>query len=414
MPATYTSNYGNTPQANQLQTSMVNAQSGNYAALPPMQQLTGQAGQATQQLADMQTPQNRQSYMQNSDLPAMQGNYEDLAKQLYEYDKQMATSGQVDYSNIAPDANQFGSVAASPLELTNSILSKPNFSFVNPAIGLNTNLESQNNITDLLGILNNSIGKEFSSRKNTYASTVSSQRDVLKTIMDIMGLKSEHDLRMAEMAASKSGKGVDRYSDVVSLADKLKSDLSTGVTEWGDAWNTIKNFADRTGVQIRPEEIDQLLGGKYDPADPTGAKGLTKGWAAPGAAQNYASGLRYKQTQASGAEDADFQGIVRGLDKYLVNRSSSTMGDRLDIGGNALTDKGREVANERNTIGQLLARLVEKGRLSDQDRQFYLNMMPQWWENDTRAKAAINGLKSALSSKLGYDLNPADGGNNWE
>ena len=51
-------------------------------------------------------------------------------------------------------------------------------------------------------------------------------------------------------------------------------------------------------------------------------------------------------------------------------------------------------------VGQFLAKLVEKNRLSDQDRLFYLSKMPNINQSKEAAEASVSEVKRLLQEKL--------------
>ena len=60
-----------------------------------------------------------------------------------------------------------------------------------------------------------------------------------------------------------------------------------------------------------------------------------------------------------------------------------------------------------NIIGMQLTRLYEKGRISDQDRIFYLSLMPNVNQNQKAAEASVAELKRILDEKLKSQVNEA-------
>lgn len=389
----YSSPNYQTPQGQQYDMN-----SGMPVTMSPqqVQQTSNQAAQASTQLAAMQTPQNRSTYVNNGDLPAIQQNYDQLAKQLYDIDKAIAAQPQFN-STPPPDAISSSGVEASPLALTESLLSGNTFSNPNPSFGLQTKINHNSNVLDLLGILNDSLAKEFNSRKNTYASTVKSQQSLVDSLMTALDKNSQlaMDIWKEQQANARaaSSRSDTKKTQYITLADKLRSDLSTGTIQWGDAWKQLQMAA---GSDLSPAEIDSLLGGKYDPSDPTGAAGKTTGWAKPGAAQEYATGLRYKQTGTS-SSDQDFQNVMSGLDSYLDRRKGSNIVDRV----NPASSRGIELDREKQAVGQLMGKLIEQNRMSDADRKFYLGLMDKFWYDDSQAQSAIDGVKNAIAGKLG-------------
>lgn len=100
-----------------------------------------------------------------------------------------------------------------------------------------------------------------------------------------------------------------------------------------------------------------------------------------------------KDNKSSGV---DFNTLATTLGDYLTARSGTNAIDRL----NPISPVGIKINIQRDIVGQMLARGIESGRLTDKDRDFYLSKMPSFWMDDAQAKAAIEGIVSGLKSKL--------------
>jgi hypothetical protein len=225
MPATYTPSTGLTPAGQQLATGQPNAantqapanagnmmaQIGSGQELSPTQLsgLTGAYGNAATQAADMQTSDARQGYVNNSNIPGMQQNYEDLAKKLFDYDQgNLAPQFQGQNPGMPGDAASFGRVDASPLAMTMAAAGLPasqglSIASNNPKYAYATQAAQGNNIVDLLDTLNKSIGGEFNLRAGTYKNTVDKQMTLLKSISDILGMNQETSLKNKELQTQK-------------------------------------------------------------------------------------------------------------------------------------------------------------------------------------------------------------------
>ena len=64
----------------------------------------------------------------------------------------------------------------------------------------------------------------------------------------------------------------------------------------------------------------------------------------------------------------------------------------------------REYEDERKLFAQLLAKAVEKNRISDQDRKFYLELVPKASTTDSRANAFFGMIANRLRSSIQSDL----------
>lgn len=394
-PGMYTSPNAGTPQGSQYdQTSSMMASMGNGQPMPQqqLQQATQATSQATSQLGQMQTPQARGQFVNNGDLPAIQSNYDQLARQLFDTDRAIAASGQYN-QNPAPDATSFGSVGPSPLELTNSVLGSNSFNPVNPGIGMQTQIAQQGSIIDLLNTLNQSSAREFGSRKNAYASSVKGQQAIVDTLMNLLGKNADlgmnkynqeqENYRAGLSAGGSSG------NKLLDEADKLRADLSTGQLEWGDAWSQLRNrFPDASS-----DEIDHALGGRYDASDPDGSKGLTHGWAVPGAAQEYASsgGTRFKPKDVS--TQNNMNNIIPALTNLEKTYNKLSTINKFNPGSNS------EYETERNLIADMLAKQLGVNRNGTQIQRL-LDQLPTAWDALSKNRSA--GKFLAFHKELGY------------
>lgn len=409
-----------TSQLNPAGSQVTQRIAANQALLASGQTLTPQVAQqasidfgaVNQQMQNTQTPGSRQQYLDTTNLGAAQNNYDALAKQLASYD-----SSVLQPQFAGTDPGQPTDMPYNPLGYTPQISyltpSSPTGVYnANPTYGMSAQADQGNSIVNLLGTLSKTIANEAARGTNKYTSDLKSLASMLGPLNDILTQNTNLTIKKADLAAAKAGKGQDNYNNVVNLGDKLVDDLSTGKVDWGDAWQQVKSFADRNGVSMTPQEIDTLLHGRFDATDLTGAKGLTTRWARQGAAQEYASGLRFKQTGNSANDDADFKAISSGLDSYTQSRSGTNLVDRI----NPTNPSGIKIETQKNILSRLLAKLVEKNRISDQDAKFYLNELPAVWMNDTQSQAKIDGIKAGLAGKLGLDLTTVDNNTNvgWQ
>lgn len=255
--------------------------------------------------AALDTPTGRQTYMDNTNVNAAQGNYDQLAQQLAAYDN-MVLKPQFagDNPGMPTDVPQNPFANNTPAGL--SYLTPQNAALpyqqgiynANPTYALTAQNNQRNSILDVLGTLNTVLAKESKRGTDKYNAALRSLDSVLGGLKGFMDQNTALTMKKAELEAAKSTKADSKYNDVVTLAGQLVDDLATGKSQWGDAWNQLKTFAERNGVSMTPQEIDTLLKGQYNAADPS----KSTGWAKEGAAQDYAQGLRYKQTAAGDAK----------------------------------------------------------------------------------------------------------------
>lgn len=252
---TYTSNYGTSMPATQLQEGV--NQMNNLQT--PKQDLGQSYADNAAKLMTMKTPAARQDYISNSDIPAKQTNYDDLSKQLYDIDKAIAASGQYKITPQTPE--QYAAhPEQSPLALTEDILKSDKFSNPNPAFALQTRTVNNNNILDLLSSLSDSIGKEFNSRKNTYTSSVNSQETALKYISDLLD-KSD------KAKTAKSQTNVEYQRDLTSLISS-KLDAKKGADKFVAPWDYQEIRREAASQGMSPKDFDDFFKDYRNPQNP--------------------------------------------------------------------------------------------------------------------------------------------------
>lgn len=405
-------------QSNAAWSSMANGQ-----PLPPqqLQQTTQGMAAATQQLANSQTPQVRQNYVNNGDIPAIQGNYDQLARQLYDIDKGIAGSGQYNMTP-PPDAISSPGVAASPLALTNSILQGNTFSNPNPSFGMNTRMTQNNDIISLLNTLNSSLGNELNSRKNTYASTVKGQQSVVDAFQHILDQNSalgenQYNQQQENYRAGLSVRASNQ-SKAENFAKSLQDDLASHQKDWGSAWQALKQYSDSVNAGLNPQDIDNLLGGHFDPSDPDGSKGKTTGWAQSGAFQNRM--IQTNQLKAMTSPDfinqvQQFKGagsLVNQLqDAYESNIfKGPILGGIGELGAfSGLDSSAAHYNNLRDGFLAIISKATgEKGVLTDQDADRAKSLVGGLGKNPTTSAADFNSLRrifnESISRKTGQPI----------
>lgn len=260
LPSTsYTPPGGGTIAGQQL--AQGNAQLAN--AQPVGDPLVQAQGNATQQLADMQTPQNRAAYLNNSDLPAMQNNYDAVAKQLYQYDQMHLAPVYANQPGQTSDTASFGRVGPSSLfQLTPEAAGGPMTLFANdPSYAMTSQANQQNNILDVLNTLSGSISKEFQAKRGTYNSTVQSQKDILNSIKDLITTRNTVDYQNKSLQLQKDianlQYGQNRQYHFNDTATQVRSEIEKGTyTNLKDAVDAMKAmFPEKT-----EQEIQEALG----------------------------------------------------------------------------------------------------------------------------------------------------------
>src|SRR6266702_1000400 len=262
---TYTPSTGNTPQGQQLAQGQPNAANtqpppGSPAtAYPSDQQLNQSYSAANQTLVNQGTPDKRQQYITNSNLPAMQSNYDDLAKQLFEYDSSvLSPKFQGQNPGTPTDAASFGRVDASPLGMTVGSAGLPASSGIynpNPKYAYTAQIDQGNNIANLLTTLLGGMGKEFGSRVGQYKSDTQGAQSALDSVFKIMQLKQDAE----DKANARSGTGVgsdlksaDAYQQMKDayVAQQQKSGKHATYDGLWDFMNTQKNALAAAGYDM--------------------------------------------------------------------------------------------------------------------------------------------------------------------
>ncbi len=83
-------------------------------------------------------------------------------------------------------------------------------------------------------------------------------------------------------------------------------------------------------------------------------------------------------------------------------------------GGKERNEALQSFETQKNLMGMQIARLYEKGRMSDQDRIFYLSLIPNINQDKKSAQASANELKRLLEAQLKTGASPTTGNNNLD
>jgi hypothetical protein len=105
---------------------------------------------------------------------------------------------------------------------------------------------------------------------------------------------------------------------------------------------------------------------------------------------------RIQDLPISEEEKKIYDGIVKQISSLKTLGSGS--GPLSAILPKSMTVNKTKVENVRNLLGMEIARLFEKGRLSDKDRDFYIDLLPSAEGFIINPDAAIAGLDQVLSS----------------
>lgn len=369
---------------------------------------------------DLSLPQARQQALSDTQLGSMQNNYQDLAQQLASYDNavlkpQFAGQNPGMPSDIQPGGDvTWGDV--SYLTPGNAGLPAAQGIFnANPAYALGAQADQGNNILALLNTLNDAISKESKRGYDIYGGKLNSAASVLKGFSDILDKNMSLEQARASLALQASSRTDAKRAQVEEFAQKLQTQLSAGQKQWGDAWSSVDNYAKDHGVPLRAEEIDNLLGGSYNPTDPTGAKGLTTGWALPGAYENY---LTNKSTEAVNRKVAiaPAQTFLEGFDTSSINRfgpQNKVSKWLIDNAGGAGVSQDIVSANQNfELLKQNVVRALQGARMSDQDIKTASGYIPTIVDTPDSARTKLNNLQDFLNRLSGRQTNIDFGGKN--
>lgn len=223
---TYTPPQGTTPAGQQLasnQVTMGNMSSG---------QLGGMAANQQTAINQVNSPEVRQEVVNSTNIPGQQANYEDLARQLFELDKNTFAPQYNPTPEVQPGAVSSPGVAASPLDVSVEGLTGMKPGFTNPTYAVTAQTRQKAGIVDLLDTLNASILKELTTKRGDYKSRVGEMQGTLDTI-----------LRFMDKAEDREQREIDRKAD----AAKAKN-LDTSITDVNGRRVLIDN---QTGEVIR-------------------------------------------------------------------------------------------------------------------------------------------------------------------
>lgn len=231
---TYTPNAGLTPAATQLTAGQPSA--ANSTPPPPGSpssaygsdaQLNASYADANANNVTANAPATRQTLVNNSNVPAEQSNYDDLAKKLFDYDQgTLAPQFAGTNAGIPTDAASFGRVDASPLAMTVGSAGAPSSVGLaadrnNPKYAYSSQIAQGNAITSLLGVLNNAIKESMTDVKGKNASNVSNAQAALDGIYKLMGLKQNAlDHEAANAKANGTGSVPDAENHLAADAKK--------------------------------------------------------------------------------------------------------------------------------------------------------------------------------------------------
>lgn len=262
----YTSPNGQTIPGQQYDSNQLSMRDMSSAQLGA---LSNQQAQAT---ATLQSPETRTLAIDNSTIPAQQANYEELAKQLYQYDQMNLAPKYGGTPTVQPGAASFGRVGASTLsQLTPEAVASGTvgLSNSNPEYGIKAQVNQGNLLTNLLAALNTGISDEFTAKRGSYKSSVDKSQTQLNTILgylDRADAREQAAQDRAERAAERAADKADTtQGKLQTLAQQLKSQSGADGFVSPESYTSIKKTA--AGLGILPSDFDSQFSGYRNPSN---------------------------------------------------------------------------------------------------------------------------------------------------
>jgi len=252
---TYTSQQGGyIPQTQQLAAGQPNA----VNSMPPPgspssaygsdEGLNSEYATANASMMTANSSDTRQQLVNNSNIPAMSQNYDELAKQLFEYDQgTLSPKFQGTNPGMPSDAASFGRVDASPLAMTMEAAGLPADKGLyvgssNPKYAYTSQMAQGNSILDLLDKLIGGINSGMTDVKGKNVSNVNQAQSAIDTIYKIMQLKQDAIDKEADRAERASKKGDAATDKTRAIWDQIygnatnEYDIWKAINENQDAW----------------------------------------------------------------------------------------------------------------------------------------------------------------------------------
>jgi hypothetical protein len=393
---TYTQG-GYSPQQQQLNAGQPNS----VNSMPPPgspssaygsdEALNSRYAAANESMMTANSPDTRQQLVSNSNIPAMSQNYDDLAKQLFEYDQgTLAPKFQGTNPGLPSDAASFGRVEASPLAMTIQGAGLPasqglSTATGNPKYAYSSQIDQGSSILSLLDKLIGGINSGMTDVKGKNASNVAQAQSAIDTVYKIMGLKEDarqKELdrmeRAADRAASRGKTGSVEDAEVHAEADAKK-----GVT--------FTDLSLRYGSTVPLYKIREI----YNNA-------------------NY-----YKK--AATESESDILKIVQegkkpgALSAERMKLSSNTKSALSDLNRlKGMTNEGqlalaelpgglgaRDYLATRNNIMDTIARLRTGAQMSKNEEETYKNFLPRLGDDKKTINNKISRLENYFNSFSG-------------
>ena len=318
---------------------------------------------ANQNIQNTMTPGARQGYLDNTNLGAVQGNYDALAKQLAEYD------------NIVLKPEFAGQNPGTPSELGGvSGYYNPNLSYntadaqtpeqvlynANPKYALSSQVDQGNSIVTLLGTLNKLLGTEAKRGTNKYTSDLSKAAAVLGGLTDILRMNTDLTMKKAELEESRASRantqGNTTEAKISRISDKLRRAAGRDGYVSPDDWSRIKReAAEEEGIE--PKDFDSQFSGRRNPKN----RNYRLESSTTGEASDYQKERAYRINQSVDELMEQVDDTTVGLGGQILsnipNTSAATFASQLDslkasIAFNELTAM-REASKTGGALGQV-------------------------------------------------------------
>lgn len=411
MGGMYTPPGGYNPIATQLNQGQ--QQQANAVPVPSMEASEPQLAQAetmaTQQLTGgIQTPGFRTSVMNTqANFPGMQANYEDLARQLYNFDKMELQPKYGTSPGVPTDGVSYGRVGPSELQqLTPNSAANPTLFADNPKYAIASQTTTGGNILDLLDTLNSAISKEFTTAKGKYVSTVQNQKDLIGTIGKLLDRKIDERreqernalevkiarermandllLKQMDLEGLKEKKKSDTLSALDKRAEELLDNIRNGGQRGSEAFSDLKKKAIDLGLtDITDDELWNKLGGERWKDDRSFEVNL---------AQKKAMEARY--TTEGKAKAATAQSGYDSADKVLEILNKNPLADVLAfVPGQVIAP---QYERARRNLAMAIGTIRSGANVPAKEAHKYFQFLPSSTQSEEQRLETIEALKKEL------------------
>ena len=235
---TYTeANGGNTPQGGQVAQGNQSLIDSAMSALHSGQTLTPEVataansafGTASAAAANNNTPATRQGFIDAVGIPQLQGNFDDLAQKLADYDK-IVLQPQFEGSNPGTPALPAGfspltAITGVSMNSDQKLTPEESVYNSNPFYALQGQNTQRNNIVDLLGLLNDAISKEYNRGFREYSAKTSHINTTLDALDRILSQNTDLTMKKAEIENQRVLEGMRQ------AGENLRKGMDLGVID---------------------------------------------------------------------------------------------------------------------------------------------------------------------------------------